>query len=347
MASFAEEVGVARVGELDGHLRAVVVGLHHEVEVVGLRGKCRELGVDVELSLPLATANTLGKRNLVGVAALSSLGVGNRAPAVVGKPVTEGIEQRTVVNTLPQVGAALIVPVHYRSIGIVGRVGVVAVGRHGAVVVVMVLQHDVGDVDVGLARSMAEVEDELHGIKILAGHIACPVDVVFASLQIHLVFIDDGFVIGLVGQLDDDTFDVTVRVEDTGEVVALECRGDEVGVEVYLSLPLGKALQGNRDVIVVVATLEQCSEGIGLLLAPSWIRIVVERHRRRDALPHVEVAVGVESVPFLLGLLRGEDEAPGNGAVGSVVDEHQLLGRERLDAELRLFVLAVGADIGE
>ena len=53
VATFAEEVRVARVGERDGHAWAVVVGLQHQLEVVGLLCAGRQLGVDVELALPL------------------------------------------------------------------------------------------------------------------------------------------------------------------------------------------------------------------------------------------------------------------------------------------------------
>ena len=93
----------------------------------------------MELTLPLASAHALGQRNLVGIAAMGGLGLSGKCrPAVISKPIAEGIEQRTVVDGLPQVGTALIVPVHRGSIGIVG----IAVRHHGTVVVGMVLQDD-------------------------------------------------------------------------------------------------------------------------------------------------------------------------------------------------------------
>ena len=138
MASLAEEVGVATVGELDSHLRTVVVRLHHHVEVISLRGAGGQLGINVELSLPLRASKAFRKCNLICVAAVGSLIIGNAAPAIVGEVVAEGIEQRPVIDGLPQVGTALIVPVHRGSVGIVG----IAVRHHGTVVVGMVLQDD-------------------------------------------------------------------------------------------------------------------------------------------------------------------------------------------------------------
>ena len=217
MTTLAEEVRVTTVGELDGHLRTIVVGLHHQIEVVSLRGAGGELGVNVELTLPLRAAHAFRKGDLVAVAIVDALLVGNLRPAVVCKPVAESVEQGAVVNSLPEVGTAIVVPVHLGSIGIVWVIR----WRHGAVVVGMVLQHDVRDVDVGLTRCMTEVEDELHGVKILARHVAHPEDVVLACLQVHTMLVDDGIGIGLVGQLDDHTLDVTVGAENAGEVVVV------------------------------------------------------------------------------------------------------------------------------
>ena len=83
----------------------------------------------------------------------------------------------------------------------------------------MILEHDVRDVDVGLAGSEAEVEDELHGVEILAGHVALPEDVGLAGLQADAMLVDDGVGIGLVGELHHHAIDVTIGGEDAGEVV--------------------------------------------------------------------------------------------------------------------------------
>ena len=93
----------------------------------------------MELPLPLASAYAFGQCDLVGIATMGSLGLSSKCrPTVIGEPIAEGIEQRTVVDGLPQVGTALIVPVHRGSVGIVG----IAVRHHGTVVVGMVLQDD-------------------------------------------------------------------------------------------------------------------------------------------------------------------------------------------------------------
>ena len=66
----------------------------------------------MELSLPLATAQTLGKCQLVGITTVGSLRVGDGAPVVVSEVVAEGIEGRAVVDSLPEVGRRCIVPIH-------------------------------------------------------------------------------------------------------------------------------------------------------------------------------------------------------------------------------------------
>ena len=211
----------------------------------------------------------------------------------------------------------------------------------------MVFQHDVAHVDVGLAGGVAEVEHELHGVEVLAGNVAHPEDVVLTSLQVHVVGIDDGLGVVLVGELHHHAVDVAVAVEDAGEVIVVSSRGLQVGVEVHLCLPFGEALLRHGDVVVVVAHLEEALEEGCLLVAPTRIGVVVERHGRCDALPHIEVAVGVEARELLLAFLAGEDESPGNRVVGLIVDEHHLAGRQLLHAEQRVFVLCVAGDIGE
>ena len=58
----------------------------------------------MELALPLAAAHTLGQRDLIGIAAVSGLGLRAKGcPAVIGKPVAKGFKQRAVVNGLPEV----------------------------------------------------------------------------------------------------------------------------------------------------------------------------------------------------------------------------------------------------
>ena len=187
MTSLAEEIGVARVCQLDGYTRTIGIGLHHEVEVVGLCSASCQLGVDVELTLPLAATHTLGQGNLVGVALVGSYGLyGQLAPAVIGKPVAEGIEQGAVVNGLPQVAAALVIPVHDGTVGIV-RIIRIVVGRFRAVVVGMILQYDVRDIDMGVCLTAAKVEEQVDALHIDAWHVALPEDVVLACLQVDAV----------------------------------------------------------------------------------------------------------------------------------------------------------------
>ena len=147
MTSFAEEVAVASIGELNSHTWAVIIGLHDEIEVVCLGSTCSELGVDVELTLPLATADSLRNSDLIGIAIMCSLRLSAECcPTVVGKPVAEGIEQCAVVNGLPEVGTALIVPVHS---WLILTATFTTFRNDGAIIVCMILQHDIADIDGG------------------------------------------------------------------------------------------------------------------------------------------------------------------------------------------------------
>ena len=56
-------------------------------------------------------------------------------------------------------------------------------------------------------------------------------------------------------------------------------------MEVHLGLPVSIALIGYGDVVVIVATFECSFQDGSLIVAPTWIRIVIERHYRGDALP--------------------------------------------------------------
>ena len=184
--------------------------------------------------------------------------------------------------------------------------------------------------------------------EVLTRHVALPEDVVLARLQVD-VLLDDGFSIGLVGEFDDDTADVAVGIEDAREVVVGSSIGAEVCVEVHLSLPVGIALVGHGEAVVVVASLEGSFKLRCLLVAPVGIRIVVERHGGSDALPHVEVARGIEATLLDQSLVgfAGEDEAPSDAAVGSLIDEDELGSSEGLHTEQRVLILSVAADVGE
>ena len=92
MALLEEEVVVARVGQFEGHLRHVVVGFHHQVEVILLAGRCGQFGVDVELCLPLRCTDVFGQVYLIGVAVVGGFVVGDLMPIIAcSEVVAKGI----------------------------------------------------------------------------------------------------------------------------------------------------------------------------------------------------------------------------------------------------------------
>ena len=118
-------------------------------------------------------------------------------------------------------------------------------------------------------------------------------------------------------------------------------------MEVNLSLPAIVTCIGYGHGIIIVTTLEESLESSRLLVTPSWIGIIVERHDGSDTLPHVEVAIRIEALEDGLCFSTGEDETPRNAAIRCLIDEHQLGSRHRLYAELRIFILRIRTDIRE
>ena len=104
------------------------------------------------------------------------------------------------------------------------------------------------------------------------------------------------------------------------------CRDAQIGMQMHLGLPTVGTSIGHGDGIVVVATLERSLHLSGAHITPP--RLEVERGFRCDAFPQVEVATGIEAALLHVAHigLAGQNETPGYGTVGSLIDEHHLLG---------------------
>ena len=218
----------------------------------------------------------------------------------------------------------------------------------GAVVVGMILQHDVADVDGGGAGSMAEVEHELHGLQVLTLEVALPEHVGLAGLQADVGHVDDGVGVGLVRELHGDAVDVGISQEDAREVVVVGGRRAHVGgVQMQLCLPAVGACVGHGDGVVVVAALIHSLHLRSAVRAPAGSE--VEGSVGRDTLPQVEVARSVEARLLYQPLFgrAGEHVAPGNRAVGRLVEQHHLRVCELFYAEQGVLILRVAADVGE
>ena len=206
----------------------------------------------------------------------------------------------------------------------------------------MVLEHDARDVDGSSCLAAAEVKEQVNTLHVDAGHIALPEDIVLSSLQVDAVGKVEDIVIAVHHELHGNTVQVLVTVEDAREVIVVIGRGRDVGgLEGHLGLPLVGCCLGQVYGIVITVGLKA---GISNL-APSGS--VPEEHVIIHVLPHVEVTVRIKSAEFLLLVFAGEDEAPSDAAIGGLIDEDHLLGRQRLDAETRVLVLGIRTDIGE
>ena len=84
-----EEVVVARVGELEGHLWQVGIGLNLNLHMISLRATGSKLSINVELALPLRATQTLRKSQFIGITTVGSGAIINWAPTIVGKVITE------------------------------------------------------------------------------------------------------------------------------------------------------------------------------------------------------------------------------------------------------------------
>ena len=153
---------------------------------------------------------------------MAPFGVGNLGPAVVGEPRRDADESGTLIDTLPKVVG--IVVVHLNSL----------------------LEVDFADADRGSDRRSAKVEEERQSMGIVLDELnaLCFVDELLTGLDVVAVGEEEVAVVlgavGIVGlrELDGDTRQVVVRLDDAVEVVLLVKAGFERGVDGELALPL-------------------------------------------------------------------------------------------------------------
>ena len=205
----------------------------------------------------------------------------------------------------------------------------------------MVLEHDVGDIDGGFSLTATKVEYEHYLRHIDAGHVALPEDIVLVGLEVNAVGEVEHTIVAVEYEFDSGSIQVFIAIEDSREVVIVGSTGGEVGMHLHLSLPLVGSGLWQRDGVVVALVNET---RVGNLTPAGSIP---ELHGRSNTFPHIILAVGIVTFPYLLTLLGGEDEAPGYATVGLIIDQHYLLGRQRLDAEQRVGILIVGTDVRE
>ena len=263
--------------------------------------------------------------------------IGNLAPAIIGKPRRDADEGCSVFHGFPEVGGGVLVPVDH-SFWFSWSI----FRQYGAIVVGMILQHDVADVDDLSGGVATKVEEEVHTFHVDTGHVALPEDVVLTRLQVNAVGEVEHTVVAIHHELHGHTVDIHRRGEDTREVVVVGSRCADVrGLEGHLCLPLVEGCLRQCNGVVVAYSLE-----VGICnLIP--VGSIVVGHRVFHVLPHIEVAVRVEAFEGLYLVLACQDEAPCD--VGSVVlkEQHHLRSCEGLDAEARFGILQVATDVGE
>ena len=274
---------------------------------------------DAALSLPFGTTVFYSRYGIDSIC-VGETGIANLIPAGIGPPE---IHRSGSIETCTEVvGRINGHPVHLWRVVTTWLL----VRNHGAVIIGMIFQHDVRDIDICRSRSTAEVKDEFYRREVFALDVAHPEHIFLSCLQAHVVHVDDGIGIGLVSQLDGNSIDVLVGHEDAGEVIVVGGRDTQVGVQVHLSLPaVGTGIR-HSDSIVVATILIGCLHLSGAHITPP--RLEVERGFRCDAFPQVEVATGIEAALLHVAHigLAGQNETPGYGTVGSLIDEHHLLG---------------------
>ena len=333
MTSLAEAISITSIGELDGYAWAVIICLYYHIEVVSLSCACSQLGVDMELALPLATAHSLRKCNLVGISAMGSFWLSWQfTPSIISKPVSECVEQCAIINGLPEVSAALIIPVHGRSIRIC------TIRNDCSVVVGMVLQHYVANIDIGIVLASTKVEHKLNVSDVYTRHIALPEYVILSCLQVNAICKEVDIVVILLSQFNCSTSQILIRIQYDREVVVGSGIGVQIGVECHLRLPLLSISQRQIDRPAVITLLE------------CWVRTLTpvlicipEGNGRCDTLPHIEVAIDIEALLLYQTLIGStcQDKAPCNTAIRSIVDKYQLGSSQTLDAELWILVLSI------
>ena len=290
--------------------------------------------MDGVLSLPFGSGGIVGNDGVDAICK-RELRVANLLPAAIGPPElhrSNGVEVAAEV-----VGRVHVDPCHAFCAS-------ATTGYDGAVVAAVLLQYEVADLNGGVILAATEVEHQFHVVDVHTRHVALEEHIILTSLQVYTVGEEVDFIVVVLSQLDGSASEVLVGVQDDGEVVVGDVVGSHIGAEGHLRLPLLGVGQRQVDGPAVVA-LNECRIRT---LTPVLVSIP-EGNVVLGSLEHVAIAVGIEAALFSVTLVgsAGEDEAPGDAAIGSLIDEHELCSRERLNAEQRVRVLIVAADVGE
>ena len=180
----------------------------------------------------------------------------------------------------------------------------------------MVLQHDICHIDSSTSLTTTEVEYQHHLVHINTWHVTLPEDIVLTRLQVDTVSEIEYAIVTIEHQFHSSTIQVLVAIEDSREVVVIGSTGGKVCMHLHLSLPLVSSSLWQRDGIIVASIHKARISN----LRPAWS--IPELHRRRDTLPHIKLAVRIETFPFFLTLLTGQHKAPGNRTVGLIINKH-------------------------
>ena len=180
----------------------------------------------------------------------------------------------------------------------------------------MVFQYDTRYIDGSISLTTTEVEYQHHLIHIDTRHVALPEDIVLTSLQVDTVSEIEHAIVTIEHQFHSSAIQVLVAIEDSREVVVIGSTGGKVCMHLHLSLPLVGSSLWQCDGIVVASIHKARISN----LRPAWS--IPELHRRCDALPHIKLAVRIETFPFFLTLLTGQHKAPGNRTVGLIINKN-------------------------
>ena len=262
--------------------------------------------------------------------------------------VTCGIEGRTLVNGLPEVGSSVVVPVELVVAALFSALAAFFLRLACTIVEGMILQHHVGNLYLSTGLTAAEVEYQVHLGNILTFHIALHEQIFCLCLQRNDLVEVEIRIVSSVSEFHSGAVQILISLQFDGEVVVLASLSGNASevLQLELCLPALVRLVRQRHHKLLVA-LVGVSDIIGVVAFPAVAVGIVAGEFPGGIAQHIAVAVelialeGLGSVVFL----AGEHEAPGDAF--ALIEQYHLRIGKFGDSEDGISILCVAGDIGE
>ena len=341
-----EEVRIASISEFEGHLRQILIRLHNHIEIIGLLSTGCQLGVDMELSLPLVLAKVGRQCDSPDIVFVGCLGKIDSMPVIASSEVvTKRIV--TCVNGLPEVGSSIVVPVELVLTATIALAAIL-IGLASAIVEGVILQHHISDFNHGTCLTATKVEYEVELGDVLTFHIALGEQILSVALERNNLVEVEVRIVSSIRQFHSSTVQILTGLQFDREVIVLTSLSGNTTKVLQLELCLPALVRLMRQIHhKLLVAIVGVSDILGIVAFPAIAVSIVTGDLPCGILQHITVAIelialeGLRSIVFL----AGEHEAPGDTI--ALVEQHHLRVRQFGDSEHGISKLRIAGDIGE